>query len=137
MGKRYDGSKERYWRRLLQQSGRRGETIAQFCARRRVPVHQYYWWQRTLRERDRQSATGSEAPAEGDGSRLWRDASASKRERRQATFVPVRLPFSVSAPIEVVHPKGWVVRVPVGFDPLSLGRILAMLDRPASDLTEK
>lgn len=137
MGKLYDASKERYWRKLLRQSRKTGETIAQFCARQRVPVHQYYWWQRTLRERERQSATGSKATAGGHGARRFTDAGASKRERQQGAFVPVRLPFSVNAPIEVVHPKGWVVRVPVGFDPLSLGRILATLDRPASDLPEK
>ena len=136
MGKLYDASKERYWRNLLGRSRKTGETIAQFCARQRVPVHQYYWWQRKLRQRDHQSATGTKTIASGHGRPRLTDAGASNGQRQQAAFVPVRLAFSVNPPIEVVHPKGWVVRVPVGFDPLSLGRIMATLDRPVSDLTE-
>jgi len=45
-----------------------------------------------------------------------------------SAFLPVALPFSVGTPIEVVHPRGHVIRVPAIFDPVALQRILAMLD---------
>jgi hypothetical protein len=45
-----------------------------------------------------------------------------------SAFLPVALPFSLGAPIEVVHPRGHVIRVPAIFDPVALKRILAMLD---------
>jgi hypothetical protein len=51
-------------------------------------------------------------------------------------FVPVRLPFSTVAPIELVHPAGWVLRIGAGFDPRSLGQILVLLDRAASNSGE-
>lgn len=134
MRKVRDASKERYWRRLFRRGGKTGETIAEFCARQRVPVHQYYWWQRTLRERDGQASRATTGHRDAGRSI---DASASKGERDPVAFVPVRLPFSVSAPIEVIHPGGCLVRIPVGFDPLSLGRILATLGRPACELAEQ
>jgi hypothetical protein len=42
----------------------------------------------------------------------------------------VGLPFSVSVGerIEVLHPRGHVVRVPAVFDAAALGRVLAAID---------
>ena len=45
-----------------------------------------------------------------------------------SAFLPVALPFAVGTPIEVVHPRGHVIRVPAIFDPVALERILAVLD---------
>lgn len=121
-----DVSKERYWRRIIRRQGKSGETITHFCAREGVPVHQYHWWKRTLRARDRQSTQELQIADN-------RDASARQDKQASNSFVPVRLPFLNDAPIEVVHPGGYLVRVPVGFDPPSLGRILATLDRSSTD----
>jgi len=118
-----DASKERYWRRLIRRQRKTDETVARFCAREGLRVHQFYWWQRTLRARDQQSTTERREGCD----------AASPGEEAAKPFVPVRLPFLTHAPIEVVHPGGYVVRVPVGFDPLSLRRILVTLDPPGSD----
>ena len=122
MGKVRDGAKERYWRKLIRRQGKAGETIARFCARERVSVHQFHWWRRTLRDRDRQATAKHRAPLS------VLEEVASSNERDEMAFVPVRLAFSASTPIEVVHPGGCVVRVPTGFDPQSLRRVLATLD---------
>jgi hypothetical protein len=42
------------------------------------------------------------------------------------------MPFSVGGLIEVVHPRGHVIRVPAIFDATALGNILAAIDAPAS-----
>ena len=131
MGKVRDASKERYWRKLIRRQGESGETIARFCARQGVSVHQFYWWRRTLRKRDRPS------PAGRRHRRMATARVASKGESDPLPFVPVRLPFSVEMPIEVVHPGGCVVRVPAEFDPMSLRRILASLDPCAPNAAEK
>jgi hypothetical protein len=55
----------------------------------------------------------------------------------RSPFVPVNLPLSLGSPIEVVHPHGHVVRVPVIFDPATLKRILAVLDVSASSFGEE
>lgn len=124
MAKR-DASKERYWRKLIRRQGKTVETVARFCAREDVPVHQFYWWQRTLRTRPRPSTSQRR-----NGQRR-----ASQSEQAEKSFVPVRLPLLTQASIEVLHPGGCVVRVPAGFDPHSLRRILATLD-PSTDSAE-
>lgn len=45
-----------------------------------------------------------------------------------SAFVPLGLAFPVAGPIEVVHPRGHVVRVPAVFDAAALGRVLAAID---------
>ena len=51
MGQVQDKKKEQHWRRLLPEQKASGKSVAVFCRQRRIPVHQFYWWQRTLRER--------------------------------------------------------------------------------------
>lgn len=128
MGKVRDASKERFWRKLIRRQGKSDETVARFCAREGVPVHQFYWWRRTLRERSSPANRGHGRMASGEV------ASTSKPDA--LAFVPVRVPFSLSAPIEVVHPGGCVVRVPAGFDRLALRGILASLEPSPSDTGE-
>jgi hypothetical protein len=122
MAKIRDRAKEKYWRRLHRQQRASGESAGRFCKRQRIPVHQFYWWQRTLRERDRQRETNKEAKHQ-------------QTEIDQA-FMPVRLPLFAAGPIEVVHPKGWVVRLADGFNPLALERVLDALEARASRVAE-
>lgn len=129
MGKVRDASKERYWRKLIRRQRATGEPVARFCARKGLAAHQFYWWQRTLRVRDRQSADASSAGEASGG-------LARNGEPVANSFVSVRLPFLTAAPLEVVHPGGCVVRVPVGFDPLSLRRVLTTLEPSPSDRAE-
>lgn len=125
MGKARDGKKERYWRRVIRRQGESGETITRFCAREGVSPHRFHWWRRTLRARDVASTSCPQVSAGDEPARPDEEAGKS--------FIPVRLPFVTQAPIEMVHPAGWVVRVPVGFDRLSLRRIVATLDACSSD----
>ena len=109
MSKVRDSKKEAYWRRQLAEHSRSRNSVAEFCRRRRIPVHQFHWWKRRLSLLDDQEEGGQ---AENDSG-----------------FVPVRLPvFSFSAGlIEVVHPSGCVVRIRPGFDTDSLRRVLDTL----------
>lgn len=130
MGNSAGASKERYWRKLIGQKRDPGETVAQLCAREGVSVHQFYWWKRTLRTRKRRSTPSRGRPAANDG-------TADEGDQATNSFVPVRLPFSTPAPpIELVHPDGWVLRLPAGFDPQSLCQILTTLDPAASNAGE-
>ena len=126
MKKNRDGSKERYWRKVIKRQATSGETIADFCAREGVPAHQFYWWRRTLRARDQQTIRELQVASDGE-------ESARGQEQASNSFVAVRFPFMTDAPIEVVHPVGYVVRVPTGFDSQLLRRVLATLDPSSSD----
>jgi hypothetical protein len=107
MSKVPDKKKEARWGRLLRERRRTGESVADFCTRRGVPVHQFYWWQRRLR-----AVVAVDAP----------------QSRHAADFVPVRFALPGAGPIEVMHRDGHLIRLPIGFDPVSLGHLLQALE---------
>ena len=106
MAKSRDKVKQRRWERLLRDKQSSRQSVAAFCRARRIPVHQFYWWQRQLRYR--KSAQPSTEPA------------------KDATFVSVRVPIHTPA-IELVHPSGCVIRVAAGVDARSLRNVLDAL----------
>lgn len=125
MGKRRDAAKERYWRNLIRRHQSSGLGTRRFCDQVGVPEHRFHWWRRTLRCRDQQIASrvrSSDAP---------RAVRADSKDDCSA-FIPVRLPFSLGGSIEVVHPRGYVIRVPSVFDASVLERILSTLDSPTA-----
>jgi hypothetical protein len=157
MAKTRDAAKERYWRGVIRRCEASGLGARRFCEREKLSEHRLGWWRRTLRERDQEQAvrlgkggTGQSARGKADKpgrSRAGRPIrrKAAKAVRRKvgglvrggrgeaggdSAFLPVGLPFSVSVGerIEVVHPRGHVVRVPAVFDAAALGRVLAAID---------
>jgi hypothetical protein len=124
MAKARDAAKGRYWRGVIQRFEASGLGVRRFCDREGLSEHRFYWWRRALRRRGscqarRQGGRGRRGGAPPDGN-----------QPSESSFLPIGLPFSVDAPIEVVHPRGHVIRVPAIFDPSALGRILAAIDRP-------
>lgn len=121
MGKPRDAAKERYWRDVLRRFGTSGLGTKRFCAQEGVPEHQFHWWRRRLRQpirhqpRQRTVALNRTLDASGDA--------------QGSPFLPVSVPLGLGIPLEVVHPRGHVIRVPALFDAVALGRILATLDR--------
>jgi hypothetical protein len=93
-----------------------------FCAQEGVLEHQFHWWRRTLRERDRRAAD------EESGCHSSPSTKAGRGAENEAEFLLVRLPFSLETPIEVVHSRGDVIRVPAPFDATVLHRLLLTLD---------
>ncbi|MGO8903784.1 MAG: IS66 family insertion sequence element accessory protein TnpA [Isosphaeraceae bacterium] len=122
MAKSRDAAKERYWREVIRRQVASGLGTKRFCAQEGIPEGRFYWWRRTLHQRGRQRAR---AARDGGAVDSGRDRSSPGDT---SAFVPVALPFSVGAPIEVVHPHGHVIRVPAIFDAVALKRILAVLD---------
>ena len=131
MAKSRDAAKERYWREAIRRQEASGLGTKRFCAQEGISEHRFYWWRRTLRQRGRHRARAS-----GDGV-----AADSGRDRGgqgdTSPFLPIALPFTVGAPIEIVHPRGHVVRVPASFDPVAFKRILAVLDISAGSSGEE
>lgn len=107
MSRSPDRAKERRWVRWLQEKQESGESVAAFCRKRQLPVHQFYWWQDQLRRRDAMKS--------------------NKPVKAAASFVPVRVSL-VAPTIDVVHPGGCIVRVVAGVDSQSLRQVLAALD---------
>jgi hypothetical protein len=137
MGKPRDPVKERYWRQLMRRHATSGLGARGFCEREGVPECQFYAWRRTLRERDRhpprdRERTGTECPG-----------GKHRTQQAESPFLSLQLPMSLANPnpigtaIEVVHPRGYVLRIAASFDATVLRRILATLDLPADPCGER
>ena len=122
MAKSHDAAKERYWRGVIRRQGASGLGPKRFCAQEGISEHRFYWWRRTLRQRGRHRVRALQ-----DGRAA--DSGCDHGSQGDASpFIPVAFPFSVGTPIEVIHPRGHIIRVPAIFDPVTLKRILAVLD---------
>ena len=104
-------SRESYWRQVV---GRREEsdlTTRAFCAKEGVSENSFYAWRRELSKRDRESAAGN----------------------RVLDFIPVQVNPTMSVAscsvMELTHPGGYQLRIPINIDPVALGGILDVLDR--------
>jgi hypothetical protein len=121
-GRQRDPLWEKFWRRAIRQQQRSGLTVRAFCLRERLKEGAFRWWRQALAHRDREMAATTQAERDG------------KPIEAARTFLPVRLvdleaiPARPSPPIEVVLPTGPTVRVPSGFDPRTLGQVLAVLE---------
>lgn len=120
-----DAAKEQYWRGVIQRFEASGLGARRFCDRERISERRLHWWRRTLRLRD----GGPVRRPRGAG--VSRPRHGHDDQAGDASFLPVHIPFSLGSPIEVVHPRGHVIRVPAVFDPTALGRIMAVIDAPA------
>ena len=112
--------KETHWRKMVRQQRRSGMTVRQFCKDHGLSEASFFSWQREIAIRDRQAAGTAE-----NGS------SARKKHvippPMDSPFIPLHL--SGASALEVVHPRGHVLRIPAGFDGRCLEKVLQLLDR--------
>ena len=129
--------KERYWRQVLQRQRKSGLSVRQFCLEQQLSEPSFHSWKRTVADRDwrEQSATedarrsidperSDEAPTSNP------PGEADKQADAAAMFVPLKLSAAASSVIEVVHPRGYLLRVPATFDAHGLRQLLQILDQP-------
>jgi len=115
--KRRDPEKERFWREVIRRQRKSSLTVSAFCAAEGIKDWSFHWWRRELAKRDR------EKPA----------AEATVKPQEAPSFVPVQLlpernECHASSSIEVVLTSGQRVRIPTGFDPLTLDSLLTVLE---------
>ena len=123
-GRRYDPAKEILWRGILKQQRDSGLSVRAFCDWEGLKACNLFRWRRELSRRDRQADTAiPNSPAEG-----------SSAPPTSPVFLPVRIIDDRGErarpimPIEILLPGGPIVRVPDGFDPCTLGDVLAVLE---------
>src|SRR5262245_38679283 len=98
--------REQTWRERVAGWKRSGQSVRAYCATHGLREPSFYFWRRTLAERDRGRPVPS-APA----------------------FTAVRV---VADPVvEITLPAGLIVRVPVGTDPVAVARLVAALGSPS------
>jgi hypothetical protein len=123
-GRPFDPDKEILWRRILKRQQDSGLSVRAFCHREGLNDSNLFRWQRELSRRDRQADTAIPS----------RSAEAAAAAPASPVFLPVRVIEDRGErarpimPIEILLPDGPIVRVPLGFDPRTLGDVLAVLE---------
>jgi transposase-like protein len=124
-GGRRDRGKEWFWRRVLRQWRRSGQSVRAFCDEHGLSQPSFYAWRRCIAERDQEARRMPHPQAHTE-------AAADGRVAAQAIFVPLRVVPNTSAPVaaalEVVLVQGRVLRVAPGFDAATLRQLLAVLE---------
>lgn len=96
-----------YWRGVLERQRESGKNIRWFCREAGISEASFHSWKRKI------VASGQDTqPPEGS-----------------AVFIPIRMSASAGSALELVHPRGHVLRVPAVFDEGSLHQVLNVLDR--------
>jgi hypothetical protein len=136
-----DPEKESFWRWVIELHAESRLTAKEFCEREGLSVASFYSWRRTLRERDKatvqqpakrggkKSVNGRSPGRATKASNTKRPASsANEKSPAAATLVPLEVISDLGQLLEIVHPRGHVVRVPAAFSTVALRDVLALLD---------
>jgi len=121
-GTRRDPAREKFWRWTIRRQQHSGLSIRDFCGRESLKDWTFRWWRQELARRDRQTSAAARGEQEGKPTE-----SAPTFLSVRVTDLEVILPRQAS-PIEIVLTTGPIVRVPSGFDPSTLGQVLASLE---------
>jgi transposase len=121
-GKRRDPAREKFWRRTIRRQQRSGLTVRDFCLQEGLKDWTLRWWRQELSRRDRQTSAESRGEQEGEPTEpapAFLSVRVTDLEESSSRQAP---------PIEIVLTSGPIVRVPSGFDPSTLGQVLAVLE---------
>lgn len=119
-----NAEKQKYWRSVLRRQERSGLSVRQFCTDHRLSQASFYSWKRKIASRDRRAGVRPERK----GRKRSQAQTVTKPDEKTAVFIPVRLGAAAGGVLEVVHPRGHVVRIPAVFDENSLRQVLHVLD---------
>ncbi len=115
MARRRKGETERLWRDRVRRQAGSGLSIRQFCAQERISPPSFYAWRRRLKE-------GADAALRSPVAKRGR-----RGPRRTGEFIPLGVVDTPTA-WEVVHPRGYRVRVSGEIHAATLQCILGVLD---------
>jgi hypothetical protein len=122
--------KERFWRRALRRQAGCGTSVREFCRREALKESAFYFWKRTIAQRDRQKLGSPRSAKKTSGKRRAASANGKrgngKAVRAAATFMPLKL-LGEKPRLEMLSPDGWQVRVPEGVDSQALCEVVAAL----------
>lgn len=113
--------REAHWRGVLKEQRESGLNHSEFCRRRSIRPHSYFWWKREIAARDERRRKRKGKP---------RQRGRRKNESPSLVRVTVSTPEAAIGfgGFEVVLSNGRIVRVPASFDGESLKRLLAVVE---------
>lgn len=120
MDRQQPAERERHWRSVLHRQRKSGQSVRGFCQQNAISQATFYNWRRRLTPSGPGERSASTAAIE-----------SSSRTARSTPFIPLKIKglMSSGSVIEVVHPRGHLVRIPAAFDGEALHRIFAVLDQ--------
>ena len=102
--------KERHWQRLVNRQAKSGLTIQEFCSRASISQPSFYAWRKRLREQQGVKSSRDVDELDNDGE-----------------FIPLQL-GNPGGTLEVVHPRGYQIRISGAVDIHALRQVLDVLD---------
>jgi transposase-like protein len=125
MARSIDRHKEQFWRQMFARWTASGLSIAAFCEEAGLSQQSFYRWRRALRERTSRAGQQRRAQVVDAAN----ETATATTGRSLPLFVPLAVETTTAAAIlEVVISDGRVIRVPAGFDALTLAQVLAVLE---------
>ncbi len=120
MVKRRRVERERHWPSVLHRQRKSRQSVRGFCQQHAIPQATSYNWRRKLTPSEPRERSPSTATIE-----------SPSRTARPTPFLPLKIKGGMGpgTVIEVVHPRGHLVRVPAAFDGATLHRIFTVLDQ--------
>ncbi len=120
MDRRRRAERERHWRSVLHRQRKSGQSVRGFCQQNAISQATFYNWRRKLTPSGPGERGASTAAIE-----------SPSRTARPMPFIPLKIKGLVGSGsvIEVVHPRGHLVRIPAAFDGEALHRIFTVLDQ--------
>jgi hypothetical protein len=112
---------------MLERQAASGLSVRQFCREEQVSEASFHSWKRKLVHGDRPANDSSEK----DGRKGPQAKPVTKQTDDAAVFIPVRVSPATNELVEIVHPRGHVVRLPATFNEISLRQVLDVLDSQA------
>lgn len=130
--RRADPELERAWRERISAWATSGLTARAYCRDQGVSEASFYTWRRKLQQRDGAGKSGR--------ARQTRSKPTSRRAAPGAGRTPAFIPVTVvgapvdrqTAPIEIVHASGAMVRINTTPNAELLAAVFAALDRASS-----
>ena len=138
-------ARETYWRSVFQEHADSGLSIRRFCQTNGISEGSFFNWRKKLeldpslangrtvqsREGDHRGESQAKQSAGGKQASLASRSDDHPAASPSVSFVALNLP-AANEPIEVVHPRGYVVRIPNRANLDWLPHIFQMLDQYAT-----
>lgn len=116
--------RQAFWQDVLERQRQSSLSVREFCRRNQLSEPSFYSWKKKLRGEHAGNVAPTKTPEKcSEPQRRTPDPTATP------VFVPVRISDAGQSLLELIHPRGHVLRVPSDYDPQALQQVLALLDQ--------
>ena len=128
--RRRDFQREARWREVVARQGTRGLSVRAFCRREGVAENSFYFWRRTLAERDAETKSDVAAASDKATRRTKANALQKHLHHTSQSFAAAVVTNSLSSEcsIEIKSVGGTIVRLPESIAVTQLAELIHALE---------